>query len=284
MAATTEGKTCRSLLKHVHHSCDESLTNCFTDTADSNITESPNDTLSSAIRRVICGDDASDPLNALLYNLIEGNTPPALAAADLLTTARKSPDIESYFSHLTAQIISLASQYPLFHPDFVSLIASIMYSAADFSFEIRASFVKVFSTGIGDLTQSNYGHLFEAEQRCRNPRLGEEHINLNRFIARLLSALGEPRKPGEGVTQVQDALFILSTALEDHASSHKLPNVDIPAAAQYMIHAGGVVFSQCEKGSVRLLSFPISAASSSYSSFIILSLARDQTSLPFLGS
>ena len=268
------------MLLFAQRSCDESLTHCFTDTADSKITESPDDTLSSAIRRVICGDDASDPLNALLYNLIEGNTTPALAAADLLTTARKSPDLESHFSDLTAQTISLASQYPLFHIHLVDLIASIMYPAADFSFEIRASFVKVFSTGIGDLTQSNYGHLFEAEQRCRNPRLGEEHINLNRFIARLLSALGEPRKPGEGVTQVQDALFILSTALEDHASSHKLPNVDIPAAAQYMIHAGGVVFSQCEKGSVRLPSFPLPAASS-YSSFVILSLAREQTSLPF---
>lgn len=280
MAATTQSKTCRPLLKDMRHSCDESLTNYFTDTTDSNITESPEDNLNSAIRRVICGDDASDPLNALLYDLIEGNTTPALAAAGLLTATRESPDLESRFSHLTAQIISLASQYPLFHPDLVRLIASIMHSAAYFTSETRAAFVKEFATGIGEMTQSNYGLLFEAEQRRRNPRLGKEHVNLNRFIARLLSALGEPREPGEGVTQVQDAMFILSTALEDHASSHKLPNVDVPAAAQYMIHAGEVVFNQCEKGSVRLLSFPLPAASP-YSSFVILSLACETNKSAF---
>ena len=256
MVSPIESKTCGSLLKDVHHSRHESLTECFTDTSDSNITESPHEIFNSAIHRVICGDDANDPLNALLYDLIDGNTTPALAAADLLTTARESPDLESCFSDLTVQTISLASEYPSLHLHLVGLIASIMQSAPpSFPSEMRASFVKEFSTGIGDVTQSNYGLLFEEKQRRRNPRFGEEHIYLNRFIARLLSTLGEPGEPTEGVTQVQDAVFILSTALEDHASSHRLPDVDVPAAAQYMIHAGELVFDECQKGSVRLLSF-----------------------------
>ncbi|KAI4124774.1 MAG: hypothetical protein LQ338_004633 [Usnochroma carphineum] len=56
------------------------------------------------------------------------------------------------------------------------------------------------------------------------------------------------RETKEGLTHVNDALFILSTALEGHASSHKLPDVDVPAAAQYMIHAGELVFNECKKG------------------------------------
>ena len=205
---------------------------------------------------MIFGDDESDPLNILLYDLVSCNTTSALAATDFLTIAHESQDLESCFSDLTVQTTSLASEYPSLHIYLVDLIGSIMHSKpANFPSAMRASFIKVFSIGLGDLTQSNYGHLYEAEQRRRNTRLGEEHIYLNRFIARLLSALGEPEEPKEGLTHVQDALFIVSTALEDHAASHKVPDVDVPAAAQYLIHSGKLVFGECKKGSVHFLVF-----------------------------
>ena len=99
---------------------------------------------------------------------------------------------------------------------------------------------------IGDAAQSNYGVL--SEERHRTPDLISDHIHLNRFLARLLLALDKPEGPGDHITGLDDALFILSTSLEEHADSHDLPNVNIHAAAQYMIHAGELFFEACEKG------------------------------------
>lgn len=99
---------------------------------------------------------------------------------------------------------------------------------------------------IGDTTQSNYGNIFD--ERHRTPDLISDHIHLNRFIARLLSALGDVENPGERITGPDDALFILSTGLEDNSESHNLPDVDILAAAQYMIHAGELFFEACQRG------------------------------------
>ncbi|CAF9939346.1 MAG: hypothetical protein HETSPECPRED_001559 [Heterodermia speciosa] len=218
-------------------------------TTQPNTTESLHEIVNNGVRRAIFEDDEKDPLNILLYDLIHGSTSPTLAAAEFLTFARDSEDTESCFSDLAAQTISLASEYPFLQPHLVGLIASIMQSApASFPSEMRICFVKKYAKAIGDTTQSNYGILFEEEQRRRRPSLVQEHVNLNRFIARLLSALGEPGKPKEGLTHVNDALFILSTALEGHASSHQLPDVDVPAAAQYMIHAGELIFNECKNG------------------------------------
>lgn len=52
------------------------------------------------------------------------------------------------------------------------------------------------------------------------------------------------------ITGLDDALFILSAALEDHPDSHRTPVIDIPAAAQYVIHCGDVFFEVCIKGFV----------------------------------
>ena len=230
-----------------------SLTQCCTDTTRPNTTESLHEIVNNGLRRAIFEDDEQDPLNTLLYDLIHGSTTPTLAAAEFLTVARDSQDTEYCYSDLAAQTISLASDYPFLQSHLVGLIVSIMQSApASFPSEMRICFVKEYTTTIGDTTQSNYGMLFEEAQRRRRPSLVQEHVNLNRFIARLLSALGEPREPKGGLTQVNDALFILSTALEGHASSHQLLDVDIPAAAQYMIHAGELILNECKNGSVCL--------------------------------
>lgn len=144
------------------------------------------------------------------------------------------------------QIIFLACDYPFLQPQLVSLVACIMQSPpASFSAERRSDFVSNIAVTIGDTTQSNYGLLFE--ERHRTPDLISDHIHLNRFIARLLSALGDVDNPGETITALNDALFMLSTGLEENPDSHKLPDVDIPAAAQYMIYAGEVFFEACKK-------------------------------------
>jgi len=66
--------------------------------------------------------------------------------------------------------------------------------------------------------------------------------------------LGEERVEKTGIAGLDDALFILSAALEDHPDSHRTPGVDIPAAAQYVIHCGDVLFEVCIKGFVPTLS------------------------------
>ncbi len=101
---------------------------------------------------------------------------------------------------------------------------------------------------MGDWASSNYGHLFDNSNE--SPGLIRDHIHLHRFIARLMSFLGENEHPEHRLTGLNDALFILSTSLEDHPDSHDLPDVDVPAAAQYMIHAGELFFKESNKGSV----------------------------------
>ncbi|KAI4114007.1 MAG: hypothetical protein LQ338_008079, partial [Usnochroma carphineum] len=159
-------------------------------TTQPNTTESLHEIVNNGLRRAIFEDDESDPLNTLLYDLIDGSTNPTLAAAEFLTAARESQDTESCFSNLSAQTISLACEYPFLQPHLVGLVASIMQSTSvSFPSEMRVCFLDELAPAIGDLTQSNYGLLFEEEHRRRRPDLVEEHINLNRFIARLLSAL-----------------------------------------------------------------------------------------------
>jgi len=143
--------------------------------------------------------------------------------------------------------VFLACEYPFLQPQLVSLVACIMQSPPlSFSAERRSEFVLEMVVTIGDTTQSNYGNIFD--ERHRTPDLISDHIHLNRFIARLLSALGDVENPGERITGLDDALFILSTGLEDNSESHNLPDVDIPASAQYMIHAGELFFEACKRG------------------------------------
>ena len=222
----------------------EVIDSCCTDTTQPNTTESLNEIVDKELRRTIFEDDEKDTLNILLYDLIHGSTTPILAAAEVLTVAPDSQDTESCFSDLAVQTISLASEYPFLQPHLVGLIASIMqFASVSFPSEMRIHFVKEYATAIDDTTQSNYDILFEEEQRRRRPSLVQEHVDLNRFIARLRSALGEPREPKEGLTHVNDALFILSTALKGHASTHQLPDVNVPRC--------GAVYDSCRRADLQ---------------------------------
>lgn len=62
--------------------------------------------------------------------------------------------------------------------------------------------------------------------------------------------LGEERVEKTGITGLDDALFVLRAALEDHPDSHRTPGIDIPAAAQHVIHCGNVLSEVCIKGFV----------------------------------
>ena len=91
---------------------------------------------------------------------------------------------------------------------------------------------------VADTTRANYGVLFEESRRDQD--LISDHVHLNRFLARLLFL-----NPEERISDIDDALFILATAFEGHPDSHNAPEIDIPAAAQYMIHAGELFHKEC---------------------------------------
>lgn len=207
------------------------------------------DQINNGFLRTICEDGDFKDANTLLYDLIYGKTTPVIAAAEIMDFARANPDTQPYLENFSMQVLSLACNYPFLQPQLVSLVVSIMQiPPASSPDEVRSCFKKSFATLMGDWASSNYGHLFDNSKHT--PGLIRDHIHLHRFIARLLSSLGENENPEHRLTGLNDALFILSTSLEDHSDSHDLPDVDVPAAAQYMIHAGELFFEESNKGSV----------------------------------
>jgi hypothetical protein len=69
------------------------------------------------------------------------------------------------------------------------------------------------------------------------PKQGGGLRNSSTIISILIVLSHEERVEESGITGLDDALFILITALEDHPEFHSLrsPTFDIPAAAQYVI-------------------------------------------------
>lgn len=202
-----------------------------------------NDDLSKAILE---GEGEIKDASNILLDFVYGKTNSAIAAARIIAAARNSQDVGAYLYDLSLQIQSLACDYPFLHAQLVSLVVSItQLPLTNFPSDVRPKFFTSFASSLGDTTQSNYGLLFEDSKRT--PDLIRNHIYLNGFIARLLADLKPPANSAEVLTGFNDALFILSTSLEDHDSSHDLPNVDIPAAAQYMVHAGVVLYHECVK-------------------------------------
>ena len=199
--------------------------------------------INNGLRQAIFEDVEENPTATLLYDLIYGNTTASLTKAEVIAITHKYKDTESFLPELSTQIIFLASEYSFLNPQLISLVECILHSKpSDLPNQIRPDFISAMSTTLSDTTRANYGNLFE--ERHRTPDLIRDHINLNRFIARLLSAVAGT--DGEDITGIDDALFILVVGLEGHADSHNFPDVDVPVAAQYVIHAGDLLFEACK--------------------------------------
>lgn len=94
----------------------------------------------------------------------------------------------------------------------------------------------------------NYANLYETVPPRENlSDIKRDHIALNAFYARLLGAVGEVQVPQEVIQGLNDALFLISGALEDEKTAHNYPNVDVPTAAMYMIHAEKLFFEESMK-------------------------------------
>ena len=175
---------------------------------------------------------------------------------------------------MTHELASLAADYPVLHPHLIALISAIYRLPSSTS--RRTEFLGSFSQNLGDSTQANYGHLFENNW----PYLKANHEAINGFYARLLNAVGDWQIPEEVITGLYDALFIVSGAIEDEPTAHENPDIDVPAAAMYMIHASTLFFEESKKG-YDDASMPFSA--NHFECFVIV-LVRAATTLSLLAN
>ena len=213
----------------------------------SSTTELLCDKINDLLRKAILeeADHEIKDASVVLLDYIYEKTNSAIAAANIIAAARNSQDVESYLCTFSLQIQCLACDYSFLQAQLVSLVVSITRLRESYlPSDVRSKFSAGFVGSLADTTKSNYGHLFEESRRT--PDLIRNHIYLNCFIARLLPYHHEASFSSEVLSDFDDALFILSTTLEvEHDSSHGLPNVDVPAAAQYMIHAGKRIYNEC---------------------------------------
>lgn len=200
------------------------------------------DQVSSALRKEILQDDQPSAESLIIFRLVNGYLSPHVAAIDLLATIAEAQDVSKLLITITTEIASLGIDYPTLHPNLIALISAI-YDLPSLTSQ-RSEFLSSLSSSLGDLTQANYGHLFED----KSPGLIRDHMIANALYARLLNVVGHVQVPQERIFGLDDALFILSGALENEATAHEDPNIDVPTAAMYMIHAGKVFFEESKKG------------------------------------
>jgi len=182
-----------------------------------------------------------EPVTRFLYSVVYGYTSTTLATKEMLSSITNPKDLDTYLSSLSIQILFLASEYPFLQPQLVDLINTIL-SSPSFPEESKDQFSSEMITDISDTTKSNYAHLFDEKNRTND--LIDDHINLHRFLARLL--------PLGGLVDLDDAMYMLCVGLEDYSHSHEAPDIDVPAAAQYVIHAAVPIFDACVKGYIAL--------------------------------
>jgi len=197
--------------------------------------------VNSNLRQAILEISEDDPVRRLLYSVVYGYTSTTLATKEMLSSITNTKDLDTYLSSLSLQALFLASEYPFLQPQLVDLINTIL-SNPSFPEESKDQFSSEMMTAISDTARSNYGHLFDKKNRTKD--LIDDHINLHRFLARLL--------PLGGLVDLDDAMYMLCVGLEDYSDSHKAPDIDVPAAAQYVIHAAAPIFDACVKGYVAL--------------------------------
>lgn len=195
--------------------------------------------INSNLHQAFFEDSEDDPLTSVLYNFADGNINTRLAADDIISSITRSEDSESS-SDLSTLIIFLASEYPFLQPQLVDLIRTIL-SDPVLAEESKSQLSSDLVVCVGDTASSNFARLFEEREMTND--LIDDHVNLHRFLARLLSL-------GVGVlVQMEDIFYMLSVGLEDHAASGTTrAGVDARTAAQYLIHAAEDIFDGCEKG------------------------------------
>ena len=205
---------------------------------------SPAKQVATSLRQEILQTEQPSPESLIIFHLVNGHTSPHLAAIDLLITITQAHKPSELLTIITTDLASVVTEYPTLHPQLIALVSAI-YSLSS-STPQRSAFLSSLSSSLGDLTQANYGNLFENNQDGSD--LVRDHVTTHGFYARLLDAVGHVQIPNERISGLDDALFILRNSLEAEETVHGNSNIDIPAAAMYMIHAGNILFKESQKG------------------------------------
>lgn len=199
------------------------------------------DQVSSLLRKEILEGGPSSAESSIIFGLINGRTSPCVAAVDLLAVVARAQDSLEVMDFIIERLFSLITDYPLLQPHLIALL-SAMYNLPS-STPQRREFLGVFSQWAREATHADYSHLFNEEL----PELIRDYIAMSGFYARLLNLMGEwPVLEGD-ITGLWDALFVLCEAIEDETTAHTNPNIDISAAAMYLIHAGEILFKESKK-------------------------------------
>lgn len=200
--------------------------------------------LSSAdINRALIQAIGSNRQDEMLCKLVFGAITADWAAETILSDL-KGVSTQTQMTDLCTTILSLACEFPFFHHRLTALLLSVRNMKDGKGNTTRSSFLSRMSTLSGDQLRSGYASMFDDDLEAASIA---EYINLHGFLASTLSDPSVVIPPQEQIFGFEDALFIISTSLEEHVDSHNKFNVDIPAAAQYMIHAGPAIYRACQQ-------------------------------------
>ena len=190
---------------------------------------------------ILLEDDQPSAESLIIFHLVNGHISPHKAAIDLLAAIARIQDHSKLLLNIVIELASLIEEYPVLHPHLIALISAVYHLPS--STPQRSEFLGSFSQNLGDCTQANYGNLFDNQ----SSNLILEHEAINGFYARLLNAVGNWPSPEEVIVGLDDALFIVSGAMENEPTVHENPDIDVHPAAMYMIHASKLFFEESKK-------------------------------------
>lgn len=207
------------------------------------------DTVNDTVRKGIAEAGDFERVNTILCDLFFGRTNPELAAEALIKYASQASSMEEILLKSSNQVLDLACDHAFLQPQLVKLVAALNGEPpSKCPNEVLQAFRTSFGLSFHDMARATYGGLRTLEQQNDESSV-RYYVNLNGFTARLMVEEDASRKndPSSTFTRPDDALFIISSALEAPLSSPEASlDVDIPAAAQYMIHAAAVFLRECE--------------------------------------
>lgn len=199
------------------------------------------DQVSLLLRKDILGHNQPSVESLIIFRLVNGHISPHRAAIGLLATIARIQAPSKLLLEIAIELASLVAKYPVLHPHLIALISAIYRLPSSTS--QRSEFLSSFSQNLGDFAEGSYGNLFDN----KSPDLITEHEAINGFYARLLNAVGDWQIPEEVIADLHDALFIVSGAMENEPTVHGNPDIDVPSAAMYMIHASKFFFEESKR-------------------------------------
>lgn len=196
----------------------------------------------------------SSPESWIIFRLFQRQISPHRAAVDLLAEIAQDRGP----GHVLVRIAADLADHAICHPYLRSILMELISALHSFSSDTphRWDFLFLFSLALGQIMTYGHEDLFNNDWSQDDLfDLKRDYISASAFCADVLNVVKHVRVGQEKTTSLDDAFDILRFAVEEEPSSprkpvrHKNPDIDISAAATYMIHAGKVFFEASKRGS-----------------------------------